>query len=94
MASTYFVGVDVGTSSVRSGLISATGKLVRMHTKKISVHHPKKDFYEQSSTEIWSAVTDCIRKVTEGLKDGQVSGIGFDATCSLVLVDYQGNGVG
>ncbi|MBD2823623.1 FGGY-family carbohydrate kinase [Xenorhabdus szentirmaii] len=45
-------------------------------------------FAEQSSREIWDAVCYCIREAMlhSGSKPQQVAGIGFDATCSLVVL--------
>lgn len=41
--------------------------------------------YEQSSEEIWQAVC-AASKVACGDDGGRVKGIGFDATCSLVVL--------
>lgn len=57
----YYVGVDVGTSSVRAALVTATGQIEVMSTKAISIWEPKTDFYEQSSDEIWCAVCKVVR---------------------------------
>ncbi len=56
----------------------------------------KQDFYEQSTEEIWSAVTECVRGVvSEGAagKEDRVRGIGFDATCSMAIVGKDGKGI-
>lgn len=52
----YFIGVDVGTGSVRAALVKQDGKLVATASKEIRIWNPKPDFYQQSSEEIWSAV--------------------------------------
>jgi len=59
--SRYYVGVDVGTSSVRVALIDECGKLVRMEEEKLTIYEPKPDFYEQSSDEIWEKCCALIR---------------------------------
>ena len=90
----YFLGVDVGTSSVRVGLFDENGKLIDFKTKPINVFNLKVDFYEQSSDEIWSAVCNCIRNIISdncskqnGINTNDIAAIGFDATCSLVVLD-------
>eukprot|EP01104_Vermistella_antarctica_P018474 TRINITY_DN6861_c0_g1_i1.p1 TRINITY_DN6861_c0_g1~~TRINITY_DN6861_c0_g1_i1.p1 ORF type:complete len:595 (+),score=107.94 TRINITY_DN6861_c0_g1_i1:43-1785(+) len=88
----YFVGVDVGTGSVRAGLVSeTTATVIAQATRKITTLKPKADFYEQSSSEIWTGVCECIKEVltTSGVSPDQVHGIGFDATCSLVVLDKE-----
>jgi FGGY-family pentulose kinase len=53
---------------------------------------PEVDFAEQSSEDIWQAAAHAVRESVEQSKisPGNVNGIGFDATCSLVLVDASG----
>ena len=64
----FFVGVDVGTGSVRAALVSGTGKVVKTSVKEIKVWSPVAEHYEQSSDEIWEAVCECV-KVTLQLKE-------------------------
>jgi FGGY-family pentulose kinase len=81
-----FIGVDVGTGSARAALVNEHGQVLHTHVTPILIHNPRPEFYEQSSKDIWSAVCSSVRKVNQD--DGgkhHVKGIGFDATCSLVL---------
>lgn len=57
----YYVGVDVGTYSVRAALVSANGRLEVTSAKAISVWEPSVDVYEQSSDEIWLAVCKVVK---------------------------------
>ncbi|XP_049858040.1 FGGY carbohydrate kinase domain-containing protein isoform X1 [Schistocerca gregaria] len=86
-----FVGVDVGTGSVRAALVSEQGKLLNVSTKPIKTWTPKKDFFEQSSDDIWSVCCHVVKAVTQDIEPAAVKGIGFDATCSLVVLDKTGN---
>lgn len=87
--------MDVGTGSARAGLFNQTGKLLAHRTETISIWKPQPDFVEQSSENIWECVATCLRAVLgeSGVDPGKVKGIGFDATCSLVLVDAEGRPV-
>ena len=84
---TFFVGCDVGSSSVRAGLIDEHGKILNHVTKSISIKHHCQNRYEQSSKEIWSNLCYVIKQVCKGIPKEEVAGIGFCATCSLVLLD-------
>lgn len=53
MAEAYYVGVDVGTASVRAALVTRSGLLRSTAQEPISVWEPQSDHYVQSSTEIW-----------------------------------------
>uniref|UniRef100_A0A7N6C096 FGGY carbohydrate kinase domain-containing protein n=1 Tax=Anabas testudineus TaxID=64144 RepID=A0A7N6C096_ANATE len=83
----YYVGVDVGTASVRAALVTREGLLKSTAEEPISIWEPQCDHYVQSSTEIWEKCCTVVKKVTQGVKRNQVRGVGFDATCSLVVLD-------
>jgi len=57
----YFIGVDVGTSSVRAALVTSTGRLVCSASSAITMWEPEPTFYEQSSTDIWQACCAVVR---------------------------------
>ncbi|XP_011506281.1 PREDICTED: FGGY carbohydrate kinase domain-containing protein [Ceratosolen solmsi marchali] len=86
----YFIGVDVGTGSVRAALVTAEGKIIEIAVCPIKLFHSKNKFYEQSSDDIWAAVCDVVKKVVANISKESVKGIGFDATCSLVALDRDG----
>lgn len=87
MAEVYYVGVDVGTASVRAALVTRTGQLKKTAEEPISIWEPQSDHYVQSSTEIWDKCCTVVKRVTHNVGRSQVRGIGFDATCSLVVLD-------
>ncbi|WP_269524516.1 FGGY-family carbohydrate kinase [Coraliomargarita parva] len=91
----YFIGIDVGTGSARAGLFDETGKLLSNHSRSIRSWRPRPNFVEQSSEDIWGAICTCTEAVLNesGIAPESVKGLGFDATCSLVLIDAEGNPV-
>lgn len=66
MAGTYYIGVDVGTASVRAALVTSDGKIVTCATRPLQIWKPLPDYYEQSSEDIWSNVCSVV-KVTNPL---------------------------
>jgi FGGY-family pentulose kinase len=87
--SRYYVGVDVGTGSARAGVFDEHGKRVGMASKAIQTWKPEHDFVEQSSDDIWAACAFSVKAALQqaGVRAEDVRGVGFDATCSLVLLD-------
>ncbi|CCF56851.1 hypothetical protein KAFR_0B05560 [Kazachstania africana CBS 2517] len=85
----HFIGVDVGTGSVRACVIDRKGDILALVDKPISREELKPGFITQSSEEIWDSICFCVRKVIADAKipANKVIGIGFDATCSLAVVD-------
>ncbi|MEO3434635.1 FGGY-family carbohydrate kinase [Inquilinus sp. CAU 1745] len=88
----FFVGVDVGTASARAGIFGTAGELLGTAKRDIAVHHGKGGMVEQSSREIWGAVCASVREAVAGaaVPPGDIRGIGFDATCSLVVLGEGG----
>jgi D-ribulokinase len=88
-----FVGIDVGTSSARAGIFDENGTLLATARHPITVWHEAGSVAEQSSTEIWAACATAVRAAMAeaALPASAVSGVGFDATCSLVVVDATGH---
>src|ERR1700756_1457929 len=87
-----YVGVDVGTSSTRAGVFDETGKLLGIAKCQIRTWHEAGDIVEQSSSDIWNACVAAVRTAMAeaAISPGAVKGMGFDATCSLVVLASDG----
>jgi len=85
----YYVGIDVGTGSARAAVFDERGQRAGLATRPIETWKPRQDFVEQSSADIWRACAEAVKAALKegGVAAGDVRGIGFDATCSLVLLD-------
>lgn len=88
----HVIGVDVGTGSARAGVFDLAGRMVGAGRQDISVFHAAGAIVEQSSTDIWNAVCRAAKDAMAqaGVAPAQVAGIGFDATCSLVVLGAGG----
>lgn len=84
----YFIGIDVGTGSARAGVFSMSGNMVSSARRDITLYRDGPGIAEQSSDDIWQAVCASVREavIAAGLTCDDIGGIGFDATCSLVVV--------
>ena len=86
------IGVDVGTGSARAGVFDASGKMLGHATHAIQTWKDGADVVEQSSDDIWNAACRSVKKVVEDSgRQISVKGIGFTATCSLVVLDGDGS---
>ncbi|KGJ08402.1 FGGY-family carbohydrate kinase [Paracoccus sphaerophysae] len=88
----HLIGVDVGTSSARAGVFDAAGHLRAAASRPIAIWHDEGGVVEQSSADIWAAVCAAVRKAVAraGIGGDSVAGIGFDATCSMVVLGAGG----
>jgi D-ribulokinase len=84
-----YIGVDVGTLSARAGIFDSVGQLIASARRPIAIWREPGDIVEQSSDDIWGAVTSAVSEAVEasGLPPEAIRGMGFDATCSLVALD-------
>jgi D-ribulokinase len=88
----YVIGVDVGTGSARAGIFDLAGRMVASAKRDITLFHASGSIVEQSSAEIWKAVCDSVKDALAqaAVPADQIAGIGFDATCSLVVLGADG----
>ena len=89
-----YLGVDVGSGSARAGVFTADGRALGKHAVPIATRRPVPGHVEQSSADIWRAVTEATRAALAASGPVDIRGIGFDATCSLVVLDGDGEAVG
>ncbi|XP_041064701.1 FGGY carbohydrate kinase domain-containing protein isoform X3 [Carcharodon carcharias] len=83
----YYMGIDVGTASVRAALTDQNGKVVVQAEQPIQIWKPQPDYYEQSSDDIWAACCTVSKRIAQAANLCYLQGIGFVATCSLVVLD-------
>ncbi|MDX8465147.1 FGGY-family carbohydrate kinase [Mesorhizobium sp. VK23B] len=90
--SSHFIGIDIGTGSARAGVFDEAGAILASAKADIAVWHAEGHIVEQSSNDIWRAVAATVREAVAlaGISAQSVQGIGFDATCSLVVLGPEG----
>ncbi|GAB1440857.1 hypothetical protein MASR2M36_36420 [Providencia sp.] len=74
----------------RAGVFDMSGNMLASAKHDITLFRDSAHFAEQSSNEIWEAVCYCVKQsmASSGAQPQQVVGIGFDATCSLVVIGH------
>jgi D-ribulokinase len=87
-----FIGVDVGTASARAGVFDSQGTLLSTARYPLALWREAGDIVEQSSTDIWNACVSAVRAAIAKAEvaPASIGGLGFDATCSLVVLDRSG----
>lgn len=95
MDSQVFVGIDVGSASVRAGLFDVQGKRLAFAVRPIQQFHPKALYVEQSSRDIWAQTCAAMKEAVAlaRIDPAAIAAIGVDATCSLVAVGSEGQPV-
>ncbi|MGI8906508.1 MAG: FGGY-family carbohydrate kinase [Candidatus Sumerlaeaceae bacterium] len=94
-APTHVIGIDVGTGSARAGVFDLNGHMAGVGVKLIQIWKPEPDFAEQSSADIWRAVCAATKAALKQshIESTAIAGVAYDATCSLVAIDHNGDPV-
>jgi FGGY-family pentulose kinase len=86
-SSPLFLGIDVGTQSLRAAVIDAAGNCRWFATSPINTAYPQPGWAEQDALQWWQAAREAV---PQALASGQVNphdiaGIGLDCTACTVL---------
>ena len=87
-----YLGVDLGTSSVKLVLADAGGKIIDSASADYPLYLPEEGWSEQKPEEWYAAVLDCVRKLGERQDMSAVEGISFCGQMhGLVVLDADDN---
>ncbi len=91
-AENCFIGVDVGTGSARAGVFDPAGRLLGSASHDLQLFKAAGAIVEQSSDDVWQAVCHAVTQAlaAANVAPERIAGIGFDATCSLVVLGAGG----
>lgn len=92
----HFIGVDVGTGSARAGIFDAAGRLLGRAEAPLEIKRLSAAIAAQDSAQIWAACATALRaaRAEAAASPDRIAGLGFDATCSIVVRDAAGGPVG
>ena len=84
----YYIGVDLGTSSLKLLLMNEKGKVQNIVSEKYNLYFPKEGWAEQNPQDWWSAFETGILKLLENYDTKKVKGISFGGQMhGLVMLD-------
>ena len=87
-----FIGVDLGTSAVKTLLMSETGEIKGVSSKEYPLNFPKPGWSEQNPSDWWNGVKECIGELMTGRDASEVCGISFSGQMhGLVILDKNDN---
>ncbi len=89
--SKYFIGIDLGTSSVRAFLVDFERKTSRAEQETYDVLIPSPGYAEHDVNIWWGKTCEALRRVLSGIDPKDVAGISFSGQMhGLVALDEAG----
>lgn len=88
----YYLGIDLGTSSVKSLLMGEDGSVVGIRQKEYDIHKIRQEYAEQDMEQLYEAASSTIRDLTSAYpaEAGALAGIGYSGQMhGLVMLDQQ-----
>lgn len=92
MSQTYFIGVDIGTTSTKAIVFSSSGAIKGMGNRGYDILIPKPTWAEQDPKAIFAAVISAIRDAVDKAGVSTIAAVGFStAMHSAIAMDAQNN---
>jgi xylulokinase len=90
-----FVGVDLGTSSVKVGLFDPSGHVVHLVRASYPLYAPQPGWAEQDPNDWWLAVTSALEQILSDVDPADVAAVGLSGQCpGHVLIAGDGTPLG
>ena len=86
----YFLGIDLGTSSVKVILIDEKGKVIGKSSENYPLHFPHPGWVEQNPEDWWNATKKALKKLilNSRVESSKIRGVGLSGqTHSTVVLD-------
>lgn len=96
MAERHFLSIDIGTGSVRAGLVSSSGRVLKIASREHEQIVPRFGWSEQRPEDWWSGVVEVVRQIVDWAAKNECS---IEAVCACgqmhgtVLIDEQGRSI-
>jgi xylulokinase len=87
-----YIGVDLGTSSVKLLLMDETGDIKSIVTREYPLFYPKPGWSEQNPEDWYTALVDGMKELTKDCDKTQIDGISFSGQMhGMVILDENDN---
>ncbi len=89
----YFMGIDLGTSSVKSLLMKADGEIIDVAQEGYDIKKPEQQYAQQDMNLLWKAAGKTIQRILGNHPEAKncIKGIGYSGQMhGLVMIDKNG----
>ena len=87
-----YIGIDLGTSSVKCILMNENGKILSSNTKEYPLYFPHSGWSEQKPEDWFNVSLECIKELIKDIDKSSIQGISFGGQMhGLVVLDKDDN---
>lgn len=84
----YYLGIDLGTSSVKLLLVDENGNIIKTASREYPLIFPKDGWSEQNPLDWWEGTLSALIEITENIDRSLIKGIGVAGQMhGLVILD-------
>lgn len=84
----YYIGVDLGTSSMKMILMDHSGSIKESISESYELYFPQPTWSEQNPVDWWLAFKEGINKITKTISKDEIKGLSFGGQMhGLVMLD-------
>ncbi|MEG2287168.1 MAG: xylulokinase [Ruthenibacterium sp.] len=88
----FYIGIDLGTSSVKLILMETSGRIVKTVSRKYPLSMPRTGWSEQAPQDWWAQTKNGMMELLSGVDATQVAGLSFGGQMhGLVILDKHDN---
>lgn len=88
----YYVGIDLGTSSVKTLLLSDNGEVVSSVSKEYPLYFPHNGWSEQNPEDWYNQTVSALKELFDGVEVSKVKSFSFSGQMhGLVMLDSENN---
>ena len=88
----YYIGIDVGTSSVKALLVDAKGVVIKASNPEYLFQTPKPFWAEANPLDWWKATQTAIKELLLIVSSNEIAGIGLTGQMhGMVALNKDGN---
>jgi gluconokinase len=93
MKSEYFIGIDIGTSSVKAAAFGKRGELIDKRVIPYPTLSPRPGYSEQDPDLVFTSTVEALKQLISRIS-GQLKAVGFSSAMhSLIALDIHGHSI-
>ena len=79
------LGIDIGTTGCKAATFSVDGRIIAQAAREYATHHPRADYAELDSREVWQKIRDVLGEVAAHSRHDPVTALSVSSLGEAVV---------